>query len=143
MNIWISAIPLTVCSSSAAIARSAFITRRTAAWTRLPANFSVIKASGVSTKRGDRHLPGDRQQVADRDDQHHGVDQWRQQAVGQKPLHTSGFGRDTLNQLAGARPDEEVQRQRLDVVVDPLPDVRTRSTRSTFAPTQALTKYIS
>jgi hypothetical protein len=50
LNIWISAIPLTVCSSSAAIARSAFITRRTAAWTRLPANFSVIKASGVSPK---------------------------------------------------------------------------------------------
>ena len=49
LNIWISEIPLTVCSSSAAIARSAFITRRVAAWTWRPANRSVIKASGVST----------------------------------------------------------------------------------------------
>jgi hypothetical protein len=31
LNIWISAIPLTVCSSSAAIARSAIITLRIAA----------------------------------------------------------------------------------------------------------------
>ena len=49
LNIWISAIPLTVCSSSAAIARSAFITRRIAACTPRPANLSVIRASGVST----------------------------------------------------------------------------------------------
>jgi hypothetical protein len=47
LNIWISAIPLTVCSSSADIARSAFITRRIAVWTPRPASLRVIRANGV------------------------------------------------------------------------------------------------
>lgn len=49
LNVWISAIPLIVCSTSVAIARSAFRTRVITACTWRPANRRVSSASGVST----------------------------------------------------------------------------------------------
>jgi hypothetical protein len=49
LNIWISEIPLTVCSSSVDMARSAVISVRTADCTRAPANRNVNSARGVST----------------------------------------------------------------------------------------------
>jgi hypothetical protein len=74
-------------------------------------------------QRGDRHLPRDGQQVADCHDQHDCVDERREEAAGQKALHTRGFGRYTLDEFSSARPGEEIQGQRLEVVVDALPDV--------------------